>query len=191
MAQQVPAILQNAVATRRGEGPVAKGNIDERMAASRKAFIDREGEDAAAPLSADEEPSAAPKTTPSSPKPSFSSARAMEFSDAGGYVYLIDPSTKVIKITKAPESNKKAEGALLTATGKNQKAYAAIWAKYGDKVEQLASRSPLDIEVGDDVEEEIGEAPPDKFMSTRGMDGGPNAEAGRNARKSLLQTQFS
>ena len=59
------------------------------------------------------------------------------------------------------------------------------------KVEQLASRSPLDIEVGDAVEEEIGEAPPDKFTSTRGMDGGPNAEAGRNARKSLLQTQFS
>jgi hypothetical protein len=96
----------------------------------------------------------------------------------------------VVKITKAPASNKKAEGALLTGQGKNKAAYDAIWAKYGDKVEKLATRNPLDIEVGDDVEEEIGETPPDKFMSTRGMDGGPNAAAGAKARKSLIGGSF-
>jgi hypothetical protein len=125
------------------------------------------------------------------PKPKFSASRAMEFSDGGGYTYLIDPQTKVVKITKAPASNKKAEGALLTGQGKNKAAYDAIWSKYGDKVEKLATRSPLDIEVGDDVEEEeIGEAPPDKFVSTRGTGGGPNAEAGRNARKTLIGGSF-
>jgi hypothetical protein len=102
-----------------------------------------------------------PSVAPSKPK--FSSTRAKQFSDAAGYVYAVDPETRVVKILKAPPENKKAEGVLLAGggAGKNKTAYDAIWGKYGEKAIQMHGSTPsgVDVDGSDDVDVEESTPP--------------------------------